>query len=94
MPIHHHKSGGTTLTGDAIDFFALAQLRSGLGLELKGLRVSRGRTCYALAKRRYGLKGSRENVYAQLCRMVDEARAQQEHVDADGRRTVAGLDVQ
>ena len=52
----------TTLnTTEQIEAFRLATLRTGLRLEIKGLRVSRGRTSYATLKA-LGYKGSRERV--------------------------------
>ena len=38
-------------------------LVSGLGLELKGLRMTRGKTCYAMLKADYGFTGSRAVVF-------------------------------
>jgi hypothetical protein len=43
-----------------------------VGLEVKGLRRSRGRTAYAIAKEEFGLTGTKESVHKQLQDMVDE----------------------
>ena len=52
----------TTLsTPEQIEAYRLATLRTGLRLEIRGLRMSRGRTSYALLKD-LGYKGSREKV--------------------------------
>jgi len=48
-------------TPEQIEAYRLATLRTGLRLEIKGLRMSRGRTSYALLKD-IGYKGSRERV--------------------------------
>jgi len=48
-------------TPEQIEAYRLATLRTGLRLEIKGLRMSRGRTSYALLKD-LGYKGSRERV--------------------------------
>jgi len=42
----------------------------GLGLEIKGLRCSRGISMYALAKKELGIKGSKNAVYNQLAEML------------------------
>jgi hypothetical protein len=42
----------------------------GLGLEIKGMRISRGMTMYSLVKKELGLKGSRESVYNDLALML------------------------
>ncbi len=87
MPIEH-KSGATVLTGDSIDFYVLASLKGAVGLELKGMRMSRGRSACAVAKERYGLKGNKQKVYDQLCTMVEEQRKVQEHRTVENGREI------
>ena len=53
-----------------IAHFRYCTILRGLGLELKGLRCSKGMTMYALAKKELGLKGSRESVYNALANML------------------------
>jgi len=57
---------GTTITGAHIPLYRLMVMASGLKLEIKGIRRSRGRTCYALAKSEFGFKGNKVKVLAQL----------------------------
>jgi len=52
-----------------------------LQLELKGLRMSRGVSCYALIKQETGLKGSKQKVYDQFEVMLKEAGILQETDD-------------
>jgi hypothetical protein len=47
--------------------------RAGLRMELKGLRMTRGVSCYALVKQETGLKGSKQKVYDQFEVMLKEA---------------------
>ncbi len=50
-------------------------MKHGLKLEIAGLRISRGRTCYAMAKSELGFRGNRAKVLAQLEEwIVDPAR--------------------
>ena len=56
----------------SMEMFGLHQLRSGLSLELKGLRVGRGPTCYATIKRKFGLRGNREKVLKLFTAYVKE----------------------
>lgn len=56
----------------SMGMFGLHQLRSGLSLELKGLRVGRGSTCYATIKRMYGMRGNREKVLKLFTAYVKE----------------------
>ena len=42
----------------------------GLGLEIKGLKCSKGMTMYALIKKELGLKGTKTAVYNDLACML------------------------
>jgi hypothetical protein len=53
-----------------INQFRYMTILRGLGLEIKGLKVSRGMTMYALIKKELGLKGTRESVYNELANML------------------------
>jgi len=54
--------------------FRYCTMLRGLGLELKGLRMSKGMTMYALIKKELNLKGTRESVYNQLADMLGKPR--------------------
>ena len=58
-----------------IAFYQLCARRSALGLELKGLRHSRGVSVYAICKRVYKLKGNRQRVYDQMCKLVEDVKS-------------------
>jgi hypothetical protein len=53
-----------------IAHFRYCTMLRGLGLEIKGMRISRGMTMYSLVKKELGLKGSRESVYNDLALML------------------------
>ena len=53
-----------------INHFRYLTILKGLRLEMRGLKMSRGMTMYALIKKELGLKGSRESVYNQLADML------------------------
>jgi hypothetical protein len=55
---------------EQIAHFRLLTLRQGLKLEIKGLKMSRGVSIYAIIKRELGLKGSRISVFNQLSEML------------------------
>ncbi len=57
-------------TPEQINAFRLATLRTGLRTEIRGLRMTRGRTCYAILKS-MGYKGSREKVLEQVTNDVE-----------------------
>ena len=47
---------------EQIDMYHLLTLRKALELEMKGLKVSRGRTAYSAIKHMFNIKGSRQKV--------------------------------
>ena len=61
-----HTGTGFMITGAHIPLYRLIVMASGLKLEMQGLRMTRGRTCYALAKSELGFRGNRAKVLAQL----------------------------
>ena len=50
----------------------LLTLRAGLRLEIRGLKVSKGRSCYAIIKQEFGLKGDRASVLEQFENYLSE----------------------
>jgi len=49
-----------------IDLFRMKTLAKGLELEIKGMKMSRGRSAYSIVKEEYGLKGNRTTVLEKL----------------------------
>lgn len=106
MPITHNPGGSTTLTGDSIDYFQLCTIKGAVGLELKGMKMSRGPVVWKRAREMYNIpkpkgrgKANKQEVYDWLCAKVKELQAVQEHVSTDpvtGRevREVGGQEVQ
>ena len=67
---------GTMITGAHIPLYRLMVMAQGLKLEIKGIRFSRGRTCYALAKSEFGFKGNKAKVLAQLQAHIETVKAE------------------
>jgi|TARA_R110000824_G_scaffold368330_1_gene557625 hypothetical protein len=67
--------GGYMITGEHIPLYRLKVMASGLKLETQGLRLSRGRTCYAMAKSEFGFKGNKKKVLAQLEAHIEDVEA-------------------
>lgn len=63
-----------TITGTDIDLFRASTLEKGLRLELMGMKMSRGVSCYQIIKKEYGFKGSKQKVYDQFKELVDTAK--------------------
>ena len=53
-------------TPEQIEMAKYLTMRSGLKLEIQGLRLSRGISCYKMVKNTFGLKGSKQKVLEQF----------------------------
>jgi hypothetical protein len=58
-------------TPTQIEAFRFKTLLRGLRLELNGLRMSRGRSCYSIVKDEFNLKGSKQKVYDQFKQLIE-----------------------
>lgn len=66
----------TIITGERnVRHVRLLALRSALKLELKGLKISRGRSAYSIIKSEFGLRGNRESVLAQFDDIINQSAA-------------------
>jgi hypothetical protein len=54
-----------------IEAFRYKTLLRGLRLELNGLKMSRGRSCYSIVKEEFDLKGSKQKVYDQFKQLIE-----------------------
>ena len=82
MTIKIHGGGGISVDKESIPFYRMLQLRGALRLEIKGIK-SRRFSAYAIIKREFGLKGSRQWVLEQFCQLVEEESAKQERVEIE-----------
>ena len=57
---------------EQIEMFRYKTLLRGLRLEMQGLQMSRGRSCYSIIKQEFGLKGSKQKVYDQFKLMLEQ----------------------
>jgi hypothetical protein len=84
LNVERGKSGAISIVGqESVSIFRLTVMLRGLMIEVKtGMQMTRGPSCYTLAKREFGLKGSKEKVLEQLTKIVndklDEVGATQE----------------
>ena len=62
------------ITGDDTILFSIIALESALRLEVKGMKMGRGRSAYSIVKDRYQLKGSKQRVLEQFNQIVNELR--------------------
>ena len=63
----------TLNTPEQIQMAKHLTMRSGLQLELKGMRLTRGVSCYKMIKDRFGLKGNKQKVLDQFEDLLREA---------------------
>ena len=59
-------------TPEQIEMFRHKTLLKGLRLELLGMKMSRGQSCYSIIKQEFGLKGSKQKVYDQFKLMLEQ----------------------
>ena len=63
------------ITGqDKIELFRCLTLKQALKLELMGLKMSRGTSAYAIIKREFNLKGSKQKVYDQYVSIIEDLK--------------------
>ena len=63
----------TLNTPEQIQMAKYLTMRSGLQLEVKGMRLTRGVSCYKMIKDRFGLKGNKQKVLEQFEDLLREA---------------------
>jgi len=61
----------TLYTPTQIEAFRFKTLLRGLRLELNGLKMSRGRSCYSIIKQEFNLKGSKQKVYDEFKQLIE-----------------------
>jgi len=69
-------------TPEQIEAYRLATLRTGLRIELRGMRMTRGRTCYAMLKD-MGFTGTRNKVFADVTIILDKYKMLDDKLPAD-----------
>ena len=65
--------GFTLDTPEQIQMARYLTMRSGLKLEIQGMRLSRGVNCYKMIKDTFGLKGSKQKVLEQFEQLLTES---------------------
>ena len=76
--------GSFTITGqENINKARLIALKFGLTMEIKGIRMSRGRTCYSIIKSEFGLKGNRQRVLDQFTELIEPKRVVYDTIELD-----------
>lgn len=74
----------TTIVTDIVDekmrFIQVCALRGALRLEIAGMKRSRSPSAYVIAKRDFGLKGSRQSVLEQLQKIINDYKENMENV--------------
>lgn len=61
---------------DQTNLFRMKMLLVGLRAEATtGMKLTRGRSCYAIIKSQYGLKGNKVNVYNQFAQIFNDEQS-------------------
>jgi len=80
--------GGTVITGKRdIDLLRMNMMIVALRMEIKGLRMTRGRTCYSILKSEYGFKGNKKKVLMLASRLREQMEARRA-TTPDGDRII------
>lgn len=70
------ESGAMIITGEEDTNLArLMTLKAALGLEVKGLKASRGWSAFKTVKREFNLKGTKQNVLEKFTAIVEAKKA-------------------
>ena len=59
-------------TPEQNEMFRYKTLLKGLRLELLGMKMSRGQSCYSIIKQEFDLKGSKQKVFDQFKLMLEQ----------------------
>ena len=62
-------------TPEQINLYRLCTLRTGLKLEIRGMQMSRGRSCYAILKAE-GYKGTKQTILDKVIQDIEELKIQ------------------
>jgi len=57
-------------TPEAINAYRNQVLLRGLQAEVRGMKLTRGRSCYAVIKEQFGLKGNKQKVLDQFTKLL------------------------
>jgi hypothetical protein len=68
---HTFGNGGVVLdTPEEIEQYRRIALAHALWLEIRGIRMKRGRTVYSMVKSEFGLRGNKQVVYQAFCHLI------------------------
>lgn len=63
--------GGTVISDEDIQIYRMNVLLRALALEIKGMKISRGRSAHSIIKSQFNLKGSKQKVFDQLQQILN-----------------------
>ena len=82
------EGGAVSIVGpDQVDRFRLKMLKMGLEAELRGRRLTRGQSAYAIIKQEFGLKGNKQKVYDQFVALINRILSGEDPYSGPGRRS-------
>ncbi len=80
--------GSIIITGRRdINLLRMNMMILGLRMEIRGIRMTRGRTCYSLLKSEYGFKGNKKKVLMLVSRLREQMEARRA-TTPDGDRII------
>ena len=77
MAFKSYPDGTMVVTGlKDTKLVRLMALKAALGLEIKGLKASRGRSAYATIKSEFNLRGNKASVLEQFTKILEQKRTE------------------
>lgn len=78
MPVEVSKSAVVFDGADGVRLFRLGTIVRGMKLELLGMRLTaKAPSCFTIARREFGLRGSKEKILADMTAIYNAAKAEQ-----------------
>ena len=95
LNVQNHDDGGVSIVGkESVNRLRMTTLLRGIILESEtGMQLTRGRSCYAMIKEEYNLKGNKKNIAKQFTKIVRDQldKAKATSADIDGLLKVGAI---
>jgi hypothetical protein len=78
MPVEVSSSAVIFSGEDGVNLYRMATIIMGMKAEMRGMRLtSKAPSCFTIARREYGLRGSKEKILADMTALYHNAKAEQ-----------------
>jgi glucose-6-phosphate dehydrogenase assembly protein OpcA len=80
MPVEVSSSGVIFTGEDGVNLYRMATIIMGMKAEMRGMRLTskaKAPSCFTIARREFGLRGSKEKIFADMTALYNAAKAEQ-----------------